>query len=158
MRVGLGYDVHQLIEYESLILGGIEISYHMGLIGHSDADVLLHALMDALLGALGRGDIGNLFPDNDKKYKNISSVILLERVRDILLEEGYMINNIDMVVMAQVPRLAPYVAKIENNICEILDIDKTDLNFKATTTEGLGFVGRKEGIAAEVIVSIMEQG
>ena len=158
MRLGIGYDVHQLIEGESLFLGGVEISFHMGLRGHSDADVLLHALIDALLGALGKRDIGKLFPDSDEKYKDISSVILLEKVKTILLEEGYIVNNIDMVVMAQVPRLAPYAAKIENKISKILNINKTSINFKATTTEGLGFIGRKEGISAEVIVSIMERG
>ncbi|MFW6237841.1 MAG: 2-C-methyl-D-erythritol 2,4-cyclodiphosphate synthase, partial [Halanaerobiales bacterium] len=119
MRMGIGFDVHRFSEEGELYIGGEEISYSRGLAGHSDADVLLHALMDALLGALGKGDIGELFPDTEKEYKNISSMILLEYVKDILRGEDFRVNNIDMIVMAQAPKLAPYADKIENNICRI---------------------------------------
>ncbi|MFW5996147.1 MAG: 2-C-methyl-D-erythritol 2,4-cyclodiphosphate synthase [Halanaerobiaceae bacterium] len=154
MRSGIGFDVHKFEEGKKIIIGGEEIFFSRKLKGHSDADVLLHALMDALLGAMGKGDIGRHFPDTEKKYKDISSIVLLKKVRGIMREEGFIVNNIDMIVMAQAPKLAPYADKIENNICQVLDIGKSRVNFKATTTEKLGFVGRQEGIAAQVVVTV----
>ncbi|MCD8133894.1 MAG: 2-C-methyl-D-erythritol 2,4-cyclodiphosphate synthase [Clostridiales bacterium] len=151
MRVGMGYDVHQLTEGRRLILGGVDIPHTRGLLGHSDADVLLHAVMDALLGAAALGDIGKHFPDTDERYRGISSLRLLSRVGDLLLQSHYVIENIDATVIAQQPKLRPYIAQMEQNIADTLGIDQSQVNVKATTEEHLGFTGREEGIAANAV-------
>ena len=151
MRIGQGYDVHRLVEGRKLILGGVEIPYEKGLLGHSDADVLLHAVMDALLGAAALGDIGQHFPDSDERYKGISSVELLKEVGKILQENGYMIENIDSTVIAQRPKLLPYRPQMAENIAAALGIEKEQVSVKATTEEGLGFTGTGEGISAQAI-------
>lgn len=148
MRIGNGYDVHALKEGRKLILGGVEIPYSMGLDGHSDADVLIHAIMDALLGAASCGDIGKLFPDNDDKYKGISSILLLKEVKKAIEKKGFSVVNTDSVIIAQSPKLAPYIEEMRKNIAEALETDVENVSVKATTTEHLGFEGRKEGIAA----------
>lgn len=155
MRVGIGYDVHALVKDESLILGGVKIQHVMGLLGHSDADVLVHSLMDALLGAAGLGDIGQHFPDSDEEYKDISSIRLLVLVKEKLEFHGFRVNNVDAVIIAQAPKLAPYIKQMEKNISEALKVDESLINIKATTTERLGFVGEEEGIASQSIVSII---
>lgn len=157
MRVGLGYDVHQLGVDQDLILGGVKIPYDRGLIGHSDADVLLHAIKDALLGAMGEGDIGKHFPDTDGQYKGISSLLLLEKVFGLMEAKGYVLNNLDCTIVAQKPKLAPYIPEMRENIAKTLQAVLEDVNVKATTTEGLGFAGRQEGIAAYAIVSIRKK-
>ena len=154
MRIGIGYDVHKLVKGRKLILGGVEIEHEYGLLGHSDADVLIHAIMDALLGAAGLGDIGRHFPDTDDEFKGISSLKLLKMVNDKLIDEGYEINNIDSVIIAQKPKLKDYIEVMEENIAEILEINIDDINVKATTTEKLGFNGREEGISCEAVVLI----
>ena len=154
MRVGMGYDVHKLVEERELILGGVNIPHTLGLLGHSDADVLLHAIMDALLGAAALGDIGKHFPDTDEKYKGISSLKLLEHVGKLIEQEGYVIENIDATVIAQKPKLRPYIEEMEENIAKTLHIEKKQINVKATTEERLGFTGREEGIAAQAICSL----
>lgn len=154
MRVGMGYDVHRLVEGRDLILGGVKIEHSLGLLGHSDADVLIHAIMDALLGAAALGDIGKHFPDTDEKYKGISSMKLLEHVKGLIEEEGYVIENIDATIIAQRPKLRPYMEEMEENIAEVLKIEKNQINLKATTEEKLGFTGREEGIAAQAICSL----
>ena len=151
MKIGIGYDVHGLVEGRSLIIGGIEIPFEKGLLGHSDADVLIHAIMDSILGALGLGDIGKHFPDTDNKYKDISSLILLEKVYNIMIESKYKIGNIDTIIVAQRPKLAPYIDKMKDEIAKVLNTPISDINIKATTTEKLGFEGRGEGIAAHSI-------
>lgn len=151
MRIGHGYDVHKLTEGRKLILGGVEIPYERGLLGHSDADVLLHAIMDALLGAAALGDIGRHFPDKDPKYEGISSLILLAEVGKMLDEKGYLIENIDASVIAQRPKLAPYIPEMQKNIAAELGIRADQVNVKATTEEGLGFTGTGEGIAAHAV-------
>ena len=151
MRVGMGYDVHKLAEGRKLVLGGVEIPYEKGLLGHSDADVLLHAVMDALLGAAALGDIGQHFPDSDERYKGISSIALLKEVGKILQENGYMIENIDSTVIAQRPKLLPYRPQMAENIAAALGIEKEQVSVKATTEEGLGFTGTGEGISAQAI-------
>lgn len=151
MRIGMGYDVHRLTENRKLILGGVEISYEKGLLGHSDADVLLHAIMDALLGAAALGDIGKHFPDSDPAYKGISSILLLEHVGQLLKKEGIEIGNIDATVIAQRPKLAPYIMNMRENIAKALNIDIQQINVKATTEEGLGFTGEGLGIASNAI-------
>lgn len=148
MRVGIGYDVHKVVEGRALVLGGVNIPFEKGLLGHSDADVLAHAVMDALLGAAGEGDIGKLFPDSDMKYRGISSLILLSKVKDLLDEKGFEILNVDSVIVAQEPRMSPHIGKMSLNLAETLGIDAGRVNVKATTTEGLGFTGAGEGIAA----------
>ncbi len=157
MRVGIGYDVHQLAMDESLVLGGVKLNHHLGLVGHSDADVLIHAIMDALLGAIGAGDIGRHFPDDDSQYKGISSLKLLDRIVDLVREKGFMVNNLDVTILAQSPKLAPYISQMEENIAQLLSVEIARVNIKATTTEQLGFVGREEGIAAQAIVSVKER-
>ncbi len=152
--VGFGYDVHRLVAGRPFILGGVEISYEKGLLGHSDADVVTHALMDALLGAMGRGDIGELFPDTDPSYKDISSIVLLEHVLKIMKQERLVINNLDITIMAQRPKLGPWKKGIRTKLAQTLAINESQVNIKATTTEGLGFVGREEGIATQVVVSL----
>jgi len=154
MRIGQGYDVHRLVEGRRLILGGVEIPYEKGLLGHSDADVLLHAVMDALLGAAALGDIGQHFPDTDEKYKGISSLLLLKRVGEILQENGFFIENIDATVIAQRPKLLPYRPQMAENIAKALGIEKGQVSVKATTEEGLGFTGTGEGIAAQAVCLI----
>ncbi len=157
MQVGIGYDVHAFAEGEDLILGGVEIDYCKGLVGHSDADVVLHALMDALLGAMGAGDIGRLFPDNDPAYEGVSSLILLKEVKLLMIDRGFLINNLDLVIIAQRPKLANQIRLMEEKIVEVLEIDISKINIKATTTERLGFVGREEGIAVEAIASLKKE-
>ena len=151
MRIGMGYDVHRLVEGRKLVLGGVEIPHTLGLLGHSDADVLVHAIMDALLGAAALGDIGRHFPDTDSRYKGISSMKLLEHVRDLLEENGYVVENIDATVIAQKPKLRPYIEQMEENIAETLGIAKDQINIKATTEEGLGFTGTQQGISAQAV-------
>ncbi len=151
MRVGMGYDVHRLTEGRKLILGGVEIPWEKGLLGHSDADVLVHAVMDALLGAAALGDIGKHFPDTDPAYKGISSILLLRHVTELLKKHGYTIGNIDATIIAQKPKMASHILKMRENMAEAMGISVDCLNVKATTEEGLGFTGREEGIAAQAI-------
>ena len=158
MRVGMGYDVHKLVEGRKLILGGVEIPYVHGLDGHSDADVLLHGIKDALLGAAALGDIGKHFPDTDDQYKGVSSIVLLEKVRDIIAIHGYTVNNIDATIVAEKPKLASYIPEMNKRIAAALQVEVGQINVKATTTEGLGFAGRGEGIAAYAIASIIKNG
>ena len=148
MRVGLGYDVHQLVEDRKLILGGVEIPFEKGLLGHTDADVFVHALMDAMLGAMGMGDIGQYFPDNDPAYKGADSMKLLEVCRDKIAEKGYGVYNLDVTICAQAPKMAPHLQNMRQNIAETLGIDMDMVNIKATTTEHLGFVGDGKGMSA----------
>lgn len=152
MRVGLGYDVHRLVEGRDLILGGVKIPYEKGLLGHSDADVLLHALTDALLGAAALGDIGRHFPDTDERYRGISSLILLEKAYTLVKERGYSLGNADMVLILQKPKLKEYIPSMEENIAEALSCEKERISVKATTEEGLGFTGQGEGVSAKAIV------
>ena len=154
MRIGHGYDVHRLVEGRDLILGGVKIEHETGLLGHSDADVLLHAISDALLGAAALGDIGKLFPDNDEKYAGADSLVLLRKVGVHLFSAGYKIVNIDSTVIAQAPKLAPHIREMRANIARALDIDFSDVSVKATTEEGLGFSGEKKGIAAHAVCLI----
>ena len=156
LRIGQGYDVHKLVNGRRPIIGGVEIEHETGLLGHSDADVLLHAICDALLGAAALGDIGKHFPDTDEKYKNINSLILLSEVGKLLYKEGFTINNIDATVIAQAPKLAPYIEKMRQNIASALELDIKYVSVKATTEEHLGFTGRKEGIAASAVCIINE--
>jgi len=151
MRIGLGYDVHRLVENRDLILGGVVIPYEKGLLGHSDADVLVHAIMDSLLGAAALGDIGKHFPDTDDKYKGISSIKLLQHVGMLLKENNYMIGNIDATIIAQRPKMLPHIPKMIENIALALNVDKSKVNVKATTEEGLGFTGNGEGISSQSI-------
>jgi 2-C-methyl-D-erythritol 2,4-cyclodiphosphate synthase len=154
MRVGLGYDVHKLVENRKLILGGVEIPYEKGLLGHSDADVLLHAIMDSLLGACAMGDIGKHFPDTDSKFSGISSLLLLKETGKIIFEAGYTVNNIDATIIAQKPKMLPHIQNMRENISEALNIDLDKINIKATTEEGLGFTGEMLGISAQSIASV----
>ena len=151
MRIGHGYDVHRLVEGRKCIIGGVEIPYEKGLLGHSDADVLLHAIMDAVLGAMAAGDIGKLFPDNDPAYKGADSLALTRRVAEVMAERGYRLGNIDATVIAQRPRLKPYIEQMRANIASIFLCDASAVNVKATTEEHLGFSGREEGIAAHAV-------
>ena len=153
-RVGQGYDVHRLVTDRRLILGGVDIPYEKGLLGHSDADVLAHAVMDALLGAAALGDIGKLFPDNDPEYEGADSLMLTRRVMRVLEENGYAVSNVDATIIAQSPKLAPYIDRMRENIAAALNIPVTDVSVKATTEERLGFTGRKEGIAAQAAALI----
>ena len=156
MRIGHGYDVHRLVPGRKLILGGVEIPFERGLDGHSDADVLTHALMDALLGAACLGDIGLLFPDNDPQYKGISSMLLLEKVMEHLRAEGYMVGNVDVTVLAQRPKLKNYIPSMRENLARTMDIDLGCVSIKATTEEGLGFTGSGEGIACHAVCLLEE--
>lgn len=151
MRVGMGYDVHRLVEERKLILGGVEIPYERGLLGHSDADVLLHAIMDALLGAAALGDIGKHFPDTDPAYKGISSLELLKKVGELLEQQSFLIENIDATIIAQAPKMRPYIDTMRENIAGALGLDAEYVNVKATTEEGLGFTGAGEGISAQAV-------
>ena len=151
MRIGHGYDVHRLVPGRALILGGVHLDYPLGLDGHSDADVLTHAVMDALLGAAGLGDIGRHFPDNDPTYQGIDSQILLSMVRDLLASKNFRIGNIDVTVIAQAPKLAPHIAAMEHNLAATLGMEQSRINIKATTEERLGFTGRGEGISCHAV-------
>lgn len=154
MRVGMGYDVHRLVEDRDLIIGGVKIPYVKGLLGHSDADVLLHAIMDALLGAAALGDIGKHFPDTDPKYKGADSLFLLKTVGEMLSEKCFMIENIDATIIAQAPKMRPYIDTMRENIANALEIDISQVNVKATTEEGLGFTGTGEGISSQAVCMI----
>ena len=155
MRVGIGYDVHKLVKNRKLILGGVEIPFEKGLLGHSDADVLLHAISDALLGAAALGDIGLLFPDTDENYKNADSLVLLKKVVEQINENGYRIGNIDSIIVAQQPKMRNYIDEMRKNIADACNIDVGFVSVKATTEEGLGFTGTGEGIAAKAIAVIL---
>lgn len=155
MRVGIGYDVHKLVQGRKLIVGGVEIEYEKGLLGHSDADVLIHAIMDALLGAASLGDIGKHFPDTDEKFRDISSISLLKHVAETLANNGYRVNNIDATIVAQQPKMAPYIEDMKKNISYTLGIKEDTVNIKATTEEGLGFTGSGEGISSMAVASIV---
>lgn len=156
MRIGLGYDVHKLVSDRKLILGGIEINYIKGLLGHSDADVLLHAIMDSILGAAALGDIGTHFPDTNDKYKGISSLSLLKEVGKLMQSSGYKIGNIDATIIAQKPKMSPYIPEMRKNIADTLNISLDKINIKATTEEGLGFTGSGEGISSQSICLLEE--
>lgn len=157
MRVGLGFDVHKLVNDRDLIIGGIKLPHKLGLLGHSDADVLIHAIMDSILGAMAKRDIGYHFPDTDNKFKNIDSKILLSKVYDLMVEENYKIINIDCVVSAQKPKLAPYIDSMRKVIAEILNTQIENISIKATTTEGLGYVGEELGISAQAVALIEKE-
>lgn len=157
IRIGQGFDVHRFVEGRPLILGGVEIPYHLGLLGHSDADVLLHVISDAILGALGKGDIGTHFPDTDPQYKGADSGELLRIVWDMALNEGYQLGNIDATIIAQRPKMLPHIPAIRERIATLLQVDPSQINVKATTTEQLGFIGREEGIAALAVVSLVKK-
>ena len=157
MRIGHGYDVHRLVEGRKLIIGGVDIPYEKGLLGHSDADVLAHAIMDALLGAAALGDIGKLFPDNDPAFEGADSMKLLAKVAEVLDEKGYTIGNIDSTVIAQKPKLAPYIEQMRRRMAEVCGIDMEQLSVKATTEEKLGFTGSGEGIAAHAVCIIVKK-
>lgn len=154
MRIGMGYDVHKFKKNRKLILGGVEIPYEKGLDGHSDADVLIHAIIDSLLGAAALGDIGKYFPDNNSKYKNISSIYLLKEVNKIIKDHNFIIENIDSTIIIEKPKMAPYIFKMRENIAKALDIDINKINIKATTEEGLGFTGSGQGVSAQSICLI----
>ena len=154
MRIGIGYDVHILTEGRKLIIGGVDIPYEKGLLGHSDADVLIHAIADALLGAAALGDIGKHFPDSDEKFRGISSLVILSEVSDLLGQAGYKIVNIDSIIIAEKPKMMPYISQMKENLADALKIHSSQIGIKATTTEGLGFTGRKEGIAAQAVALI----
>lgn len=157
MRIGQGFDVHQLVEGRPLIIGGITIPYEKGLQGHSDADVLLHTIADACLGAVGAGDIGKHFPDTDPAFKNADSAVLLEQVWEIIKNNGYQLGNLDCTIIAQKPKMAPYIEQMREMIAELLNANVQQINVKATTTEKLGFTGREEGIAAQAVVLLLEK-
>jgi 2-C-methyl-D-erythritol 2,4-cyclodiphosphate synthase len=157
MSVGMGYDVHKLAEDRKLIIGGVEIPHEKGLLGHSDADVLLHAIMDALLGAAALGDIGKHFPDTDERYKGADSRALLREVKRLIAQEGYSVGNIDATIVAQAPKMRPYIEQMEKNIAEDLEIENSRINIKATTEEKLGFTGRKEGISSFAVCMLVDK-
>ncbi len=153
-RIGHGYDVHRFGEGDFIVLGGVKIPHHSGFIAHSDGDVLIHALCDALLGAIAAGDIGQHFPDNDDKYKNIDSTVLLEKTNQLLMKTDYVIANIDLTIIAQTPKMSPHIQAMSQTLADVLNIKKTQINIKATTTESLGFAGREEGIAVHAVVML----
>ncbi len=153
-RIGHGYDVHRFGEGDFIVLGGVKISHHSGFIAHSDGDVLIHALCDALLGAIAAGDIGQHFPDTDSRYKNIASTVLLEKTNQQLIKKSYAVGNIDLTIIAQSPKITPHAQAITKNLANVLNIEQTQINVKATTTEGLGFAGREEGIAVHAVVML----
>ena len=157
MRIGTGYDVHKLVEGRPLILGGVTIPHSLGLLGHSDADVLLHAIMDAMLGAAGLGDIGKHFPDTEEQYRGISSMKLLEHVAALLQEHGYIVGNVDATIIAQKPKMRPYIESMRENVAKALCVDVSRINIKATTEEGLGFTGSGQGISAQAICLLEEE-
>lgn len=154
-RVGHGYDVHKLVEDRKLIIGGVELPHSKGLLGHSDADVLAHAICDALLGAAALGDIGKHFPDNDDRYKDVDSLVLLEKVCELIRNKGYEISNVDSTILAQAPKLRPYIDEMRSKLAKAMKLDIDELSVKATTEERLGFTGREEGIAAHAVVLLM---
>lgn len=156
-KIGHGYDVHQLVEKRALVIGGVNIPYEKGLLGHSDADVLLHAITDAIIGALGLGDIGHAFPDTNPETEGISSTKILADIYDMMCEKGYAIGNIDATILAEAPKMAPHLQDMKDNISTILQTDVANVNIKATTTEKLGFVGRQEGMACEAVVLLVHQ-
>jgi 2-C-methyl-D-erythritol 2,4-cyclodiphosphate synthase len=155
-RIGFGYDVHRLVENRPLILGGVEIAYGLGLEGHSDADVLIHAVIDAILGALGAGDIGRHFPDTDPAYKGVSSLSLLKTTVDLMAGKGFQLNNLDATVVAQAPKLAPYIKTMQKNVADLFTVTVDRINIKATTSERLGFCGKQEGMEAFAVVSLTQ--
>jgi 2-C-methyl-D-erythritol 2,4-cyclodiphosphate synthase len=157
-KIGFGYDVHRLVEGRPLILGGLEIPFGKGLLGHSDADVLTHAVMDAILGALGKGDIGRHFPDSDSRYRGARSLSLLKKVVEILHREGFMVNNLDATLVAQEPELTQYLEEMGTQLSRVLGVDAGSVNVKATTSEGLGFCGRGEGMAAYAVITLKRAG
>jgi 2-C-methyl-D-erythritol 2,4-cyclodiphosphate synthase len=157
LKTGIGFDVHAFSEGRKLILGGIEIKHDKGLAGHSDADALLHAITDALLGSISLGDIGTHFPDDDPRYKNADSTVFLKKANELLRNRGYFVNNIDSIVMLQQPKISPYVQKMKDKIAKILDIGTERISIKATTTEKLGFVGREEGISVMAVVTVVRK-
>ena len=156
-RIGFGYDVHRLVEGRPLILGGVEIPYPFGLEGHSDADVLTHAIIDAIIGALGAGDIGQHFPDTDPKYKGVSSLSMLRTVMDLIKDDGYRLNNLDTTITAQAPKLAPHLSNMRERLAQTLEASVSQINIKATTSEGLGFCGKREGMEAFAVVSLVKE-
>jgi len=156
-RIGFGYDVHRLVEGRPLMLGGVEIPYPFGLEGHSDADVLTHAVIDAIIGALGAGDIGQHFPDTDPKYKGVSSISMLRTVMDLIKDDGYRLNNLDTTITAQAPKLAPHLSNMRERLAQTLEASVSQINIKATTSEGLGFCGRREGMEAFAVVSLVKE-
>jgi 2-C-methyl-D-erythritol 2,4-cyclodiphosphate synthase len=155
-RIGFGYDVHRLVEGRPLILGGVKIAHGLGLEGHSDADVLIHAVIDAVIGALGVGDIGQHFPDTDPAYKGVSSLLLLKTTVDLMADRGYQLNNLDATVVAQAPKLAPYIKTMQKNIADLFTVPVERINIKATTSERLGFCGKQEGMEAFAVASLMK--
>ena len=157
LRIGYGYDVHQLAEGEDLIVGGIHVPYHLGSVGHSDADVLLHVICDALLGALALGDIGTHFPDTDPAYKGIDSKVLLKRTYELVKQEGWALANVDSTVCLQLPKLKPFIPTMQAIVAELLDVEPNQIGIKATTTERLGFVGEQKGISAHAVVLLAKQ-
>lgn len=157
MRVGIGYDVHKLVEDRDLIIGGVKIDYDRGLLGHSDADVLTHALIDAIFGALGEGDLGRHFPDTDPGFKGADSLKLLAYAKGLMDKRGYRLGNADCTIIAQAPKMAPHLSSMMDNFARVLDTDKTNINVKATTEEGLGFTGAREGISSQAIVLLVEK-
>ncbi|HAE62373.1 MAG TPA: 2-C-methyl-D-erythritol 2,4-cyclodiphosphate synthase [Eubacteriaceae bacterium] len=157
MRIGHGYDVHRLIKGRKLILGGVTIPHEKGLLGHSDADVLVHAVMDSILGAMGQGDIGGAFPDTDQAFAGIDSLILLSKVYEMMIEKGYEIGNIDATIVAQKPKLAPYISDMRRKIADVLRTQRENINVKATTEEKLGLTGREEGISAHSVVLLINK-
>lgn len=158
MRIGQSIDIHQLVEGRKLILGGVEIPYEKGLKGHSDADVLLHAITESIIGAMALGDIGKHFPDTDPRYKGISSMVLLEHTYQLMKEEGYVIGNIDSIIMCEHPKMAPHILQMRENVARVLHCDITQVNIKATRGEKLGFVGRGEGMVAQSVVLLNKEG
>lgn len=154
-RIGFGYDVHRLVEGRSLIIGGVRLPYPLGLMGHSDADVLTHAIMDAILGALGRGDIGRHFPDTDPAYKDMDSLLMLGEVMEWVRQDQFRVNNVDTTIVAEKPKLAPYLQTMRERLSRVLGVQTRQINIKATTCEGMGFCGRQEGIAAHAVVSLV---
>lgn len=158
MRIGQSIDIHQLVEGRKLILGGVEILYEKGLKGHSDADVLLHAIIESIIGAMALGDIGKHFPDTDPRYKGISSMVLLEHTYQLMKEEGYVIGNIDSIIMCEQPKMAPHILQMRENVARVLHCDITQVNIKATRGEKLGFVGRGEGMVAQSVVLLNKEG
>ncbi|MBL6464935.1 MAG: 2-C-methyl-D-erythritol 2,4-cyclodiphosphate synthase [Peptostreptococcus stomatis] len=156
MRVGIGYDVHKLVEDRDLIIGGVKIDHDRGLLGHSDADVLTHALIDAIFGALGEGDLGRYFPDTDPRFKGADSLKLLAYAKELMDERGYSLGNADCTIIAQAPKMAPHLSSMIDNFARVLDTDKANINVKATTEEGLGFTGAREGISSQAIVLLVE--
>ncbi len=157
MRIGQSTDIHQLVENRKLILGGVEIQHTKGLLGHSDADALLHAISEAILGALALGDLGHHFPDNDPKWEGVSSLIILSEVGKIMKEEGYRINNIDSLILIEKPKMAPHIEEMRTNIAQCLDIDVSQVSVKATRGEKMGFIGREEGVMAQVVVLLTNE-